>query len=42
MPPCLMHVFCTPYLNAFGGSVEVQINTPTMIYMLARSYFAYP
>jgi hypothetical protein len=33
-----MHVVCTPYLNAFGGSAEVQINTPTMIYMLIGSY----
>jgi hypothetical protein len=33
-----MHVLCTPCLNAFGGSVEVQINTPTMIYMLIGSY----
>jgi hypothetical protein len=36
------HVLFTPYLNAFGGSAEAQISTPTMIYMLARSYLAYP
>jgi hypothetical protein len=33
-----MHVLCTPCLDAFGGSAEVQINTLTMIYLLARSY----
>ncbi len=38
MPPRFMYVLCTPYLNALGGSAEVQINTPTMIYMLARRY----
>jgi hypothetical protein len=25
-------------LNAFGGNAEVQINTPTMIYMFIGSY----
>ncbi len=42
MPRHLMHVLFTPNLDALGGSVEVQISTPTMIHMLAICYFAYP
>jgi hypothetical protein len=33
-----MHVLYTPCLNVFSGSVEMQINSPTMIYMLVRNY----
>jgi hypothetical protein len=42
MPPRFMHVLFTPSLDAFGGNVEVQINTLIMIHMFVGCYLACP
>jgi len=42
IPACIMHLFFTAWVDAFWWNVEMNTNTPIVVYVLARSNFSYP